>query len=1028
MKRGKSHTKSWDRSRSLGAAVASLLSAAVAGGQPLSVLTVDVDNPGNVGDTVVMADGTTGYGSVDYVFEIGVFEITNTEYAAFLNAVASSDPNGLFNPAMAETFNGGIARVGDEGSYVYMIRPGFENKPVVHVSFFDAARFANWLHNGQPSGPQNVNTTEAGAYMLLGPTSMAPGNIDGNGRHTGWLWAVPSEDEWHKAAYGNSADSYTFYATQSNVTPTATAPPGDSNSANYNGAVPLLTEGGAYDMSVSFWGTFDQNGNLMEYNEGDEGARRVRGGSWDTPQNALPSSERGFVSDATSESNEIGFRVVRAVVATNTGACCLAFGGCADGLTEANCTALGGTYAGDGTLCSTVPCSIPTGACCFSDGACLDGTAEIDCQNMNGLYQGDDVSCLDAMCHPVGPLLFVDASVPAGGDGSSWSEAMTEFQDALGLAAMYPGTVSQIWVATGSYRPDLGTGDREASFVLVDNVEVYGGFAGDEIDLMQRDVVNNSTILSGDLNGDDGPGFQNNGENSFHVVTATSLTPNVTLDGFTITSGNANGGDVNDSRRRGGGMLNSADNVIIANCRFVANDAIERGGGLMIAAVNASITNCQFIGNRVVVRGGGLSIQGQGSPIVSNCRFEQNEADFGAAVFSTGYAAPVFSECTFEANVAGRAGGIRVENSHPVVIACQFVNNVGQVGVGAIEVIDESTLTITDCAFSGNTPSALRATSSRISCRNTVFSNNTAGPAVQYSGAFGELSTFTHCTFADNVSPTDGGAFWVSSGDVELINCAFTGNSSGLRGGAIYLSQSAEARIHGCAFIANDAQNGGAIFDNFSGALVTNCTFSVNSATVSGGAVESAGASSALIVNCIVWNNTAPISAEVSGPASVAYSDVQGGHSGPGNIDADPSFTDPIGGDYHLLAGSPCIDSGNNWGVPVDRPDLDGDGDVLELAPLELDGNPRFADDPAAGDVGCGVPVVVDMGPYEFPGPSADPVRVADLDGDAMVTVVDLLGLLSAWGACPTTCCLADLDLDGSVGVADLLKLLANWG
>ncbi len=158
----------------------------------------------------------------------------------------------------------------------------------------------------------------------------------------------------------------------------------------------------------------------------------------------------------------------------------------------------------------------------------------------------------------------------------------------------------------------------------------------------------------------------------------------------------------------------------------------------------------------------------------------------------------------------------------------------------------------------------------------------------------------------------------------------------------------------------------------------------------------------------------------------MAYSDVQGGEPGvfvqfgstlnwgAGNIDADPMFVDAGNDDYHLVSGSPAIDAGHNWAV-VERTDAD------------LDGNPRFADDPGTPDTGCGIPVVVDMGAYEYQG-NPFPVKPGDIDGNGVVNVTDFLLLLAAWGPCLEDCCLADFDLNGDVGITDFLILLANWG
>jgi hypothetical protein len=153
-----------------------------------------VGDPGNVADTEVMicceaSIGTSGYGSVGNEYRISKHEVSNAQYAEFLNAVAATDTNALYNTGMGSGF-GGITRSGSSGSFSYSAIAGREDLPVDFVSFWDAARFANWLHNGQPRGAQDSTTTEAGAYTLT-PTGITNNTVT---RNAGANVFVPSED------------------------------------------------------------------------------------------------------------------------------------------------------------------------------------------------------------------------------------------------------------------------------------------------------------------------------------------------------------------------------------------------------------------------------------------------------------------------------------------------------------------------------------------------------------------------------------------------------------------------------------------------------------------------------------------------------------------------------------------------------------------------------------------------------------------------------------------------------------------
>src|SRR6476646_9888043 len=135
-----------------------------------SLQFVTVGDPGNAPDTVVETNfGTSGYGSVNYLYQIGKYDVTAGQYTQFLNAVAASDPYGLWVSNMLQTpYRIGIHQVGATGSYHYTVEAGYENFPVNYVSWGDAARFCNWLQNGQPTGPEGPGTTETGSYTLNG--------------------------------------------------------------------------------------------------------------------------------------------------------------------------------------------------------------------------------------------------------------------------------------------------------------------------------------------------------------------------------------------------------------------------------------------------------------------------------------------------------------------------------------------------------------------------------------------------------------------------------------------------------------------------------------------------------------------------------------------------------------------------------------------------------------------------------------------------------------------------------------------
>ena len=291
--------------------------------QAINIETVPVGDVGNTADTRVMNDDSTGYGSVGYAYNIGKFETTAGQYTAFLNAVGATDTYGLYNTEMSRTdYGSGIARSGGGtvgNPYIYSVVTDFANRPVNYVSWGDAARFCNWLANGQPSGSQGPSTTEDGSYFLNGKTSNA--DLMTITRKANATWVIPTEDELYKAAYykgGGTNAGYYDYPTASDTAPGRDMADASGNNANYytgSDAYPIdsgkyTTLVGEFQNSDSPYGTFDQGGNVWEWNEADIlGLRGLRGGSFSYGSGGLASSGRTYDASPTGEGDCIGFRV-----------------------------------------------------------------------------------------------------------------------------------------------------------------------------------------------------------------------------------------------------------------------------------------------------------------------------------------------------------------------------------------------------------------------------------------------------------------------------------------------------------------------------------------------------------------------------------------------------------------------------------------------------------------------------------------------------------------------------------------------
>ncbi len=332
---------------------------------------------------------------------------------------------------------------------------------------------------------------------------------------------------------------------------------------------------------------------------------------------------------------------------------------------------------------------------------------------------------------PARSLLYVDADASAGAnDGSSWADAFTSLQAALDAASETGGQV-EIRVAEGVYQPTEGP-DRSASFYLIEEVAINGGFAGSgQPDPDHRDVAAFSTVLSGDI-GTPGDPY----DNTFHVVTAVNVFQTAVLDGCTITAGRADGAAV-DSVGAGAYCLNAAP--MFSFCTFIASFAQDQGGGMYVNGDGPTISYCTFRGNTAATGGGLFSLHA--SPVMTGCTFSSNTADQGGAVANL-HGGPRLSDCLLTANSATFRGGGMYNFWY---------------GGGA---------TLTNCVLCGNSAAS--------------------GGALYNDGLFVE-PILTGCLFSGNLAAVDGGALYNDTSVSSLLNCTFASNrATGGHGGGIY--------------------------------------------------------------------------------------------------------------------------------------------------------------------------------------------------------------------------------------------------
>jgi predicted outer membrane repeat protein len=561
-------------------------------------------------------------------------------------------------------------------------------------------------------------------------------------------------------------------------------------------------------------------------------------------------------------------------------------------------------------------------------------------------------------------IIYVNQAASGAINGSSWANAYTRLE--LALAAAQAN--DQIWIAKGIYRP-TSTTNREASFVLKDQVKLYGGFAGTETSLNQRNITTHKTILSGDIDQNDthtdglvlDPAHLI-GNNSYHVVTANNLQQGVLLDGLYITAGLANFESASTHMHHHGAAIYSLNSkLVIQSSYLLGNKALglnARGAAVYLdqghVSINASTIQYNeapygavynFTGqltfeDSLVDRNTGTAYGGaiyswKGSIVANNTQFTNNQAWEGGVLYAAD-GSMEFNNVQFNQNTARVQGGAIVNSAANIVInhSSFDANSVSWYG-GAIY-NRSATMSLLNTHFSNNLADlrggAINNEKSTVTINGGSFQSNgdtlsTTGGAI-YNSNQTELS-IRDTLFSQN-NAKHGGAISSIQSTVDLTNLSLVQNKASGQGGALWNSDT-NAVLTNVEIIANVAESGAAIYNDNASPQLRNLTIAANYAT-STSAIHNINAAEPLIQNTVIWaNHPKGLSYDASSSSISSYSLLQGcnfsalasscgANAGNNLVPVDPQFvsagsaTNPPSalGDYRLKNSSPLIDQGDS--------------------------------------------------------------------------------------------------------------------
>ena len=533
------------------------------------------------------------------------------------------------------------------------------------------------------------------------------------------------------------------------------------------------------------------------------------------------------------------------------------------------------------------------------------------------------IACTGA-CNLQAQTIYYVLPLAAGtGSGSGWANAAGATQLQAIIDAADSG--SQVWVGAGTYYPQsVPAGSisniglltyRDFAFTLKNGLAVYGGFAGVETSLSQRNITANPTILSGDL------GTENDyTDDCYHVVIDVGNNPTAILDGFTISGGYAFNGtgsitydSVQINRLYGGGLYLQGSSPSIDNCLFTNNNAVRGGGLYNVNAISIpQFNSCTFLQNQAQSislsdGGGGIYNEDGAGLTLDSCIIESNNSNtHGGGIYCGNSSSLFLAGCSFLNNLAAGGGGAMFNDSFSNILmtGCNFSKNTAvgfAYGGGGVFNLGTAVFNAKDCGFNSNT--AVNSGGGiyfGVGCNQAFLKNCTIGFNTAVTGNGGGIGgtglamlfmdsctytlnsgqrggglyllggshQLTRCNFNNNISSAGtgiggAGAFFDTSANANLFHCLFSGNVASGDGGGQY-NNYANTNDSSCVFLGNKslAGNGGGLVNNGSGPNLWNCVLISNMAAINGGGMYTAG-SNGSSYNCTIYNNSATTGAGV---------------------------------------------------------------------------------------------------------------------------------------------------------------------